>query len=179
MAVPERRPRPRLALIPLMQRELSDRLTSTPRVEGWPLALIGGLILFSLAYTGWVQFDKSRAPAPPPVVAVLEARELIFSDSRSGDVNVRDARTGEQLTPIIGEAGFARGVLRGLAQARLRQGGSPQAPFELRREADGALRLADPITGRSVDLTVFGPANASVFVSYLNIRQHLPSENRQ
>jgi len=28
----------------------------------------------------------------------------------------------------------------------------------------------DPVTGRTVDLTVFGPANAAVFQSYLNIR---------
>lgn len=161
-----------------MQREISDRLTSTPRVEGWPLAAIGSLLATSLIFTAWVQFEKSQQPAPPPVVAVLESRELIFSDSRSGDIEVRDSRTGELLAPIVGEAGFARGALRGLAQARLRQGGSPSAPFELRREADGALRLADPVTGRSVDLTVFGPTNSAVFQAYLNIRQHLSSETR-
>jgi len=61
-------------------------------------------------------------------------------------------------------------VLRGLAQARLRQGGTPADPFELRAESAGSLRLLDPVTGRTVDLTVFGPANAAVFQSYLNIR---------
>jgi putative photosynthetic complex assembly protein len=162
-----------------MQREISDRLTSTPRVEGWPLALIAAALLASLAYTAWVQFEKSRAPSAPPVVAVLESRQLIFSDSRNGDVEVRDAPTGELLQPIVGEAGFARGALRGLAQARLRQGGHPAAPFELRRESDGALRLSDPTTGRSVDLTVFGPANASTFLVYLDIRQHSSSEARR
>ena len=162
-----------------MQREISDRLSSTPRVEGWPLAASGLLLASSLIFTAWVQYDKRRQPAQAPIVAVLDSRELVFSDSRGGDIAVHDARTGERLAPIVGEAGFARGALRGLAQARLRQGGSPSAPFELRQEADGALRLIDPVTGRSVDLTVFGPTNFAVFQAYLNIRQHPSTEPRR
>ena len=154
-----------------MQREISDRFSSTPRVEGWPLAAIAFVLASSLIFTAWVQFEKSRQPELGPIVAVLESRELIFSDSRDGDISVQDARTGERLQPIVGEAGFARGALRGLAQARLKQGGSPTAPFELRRESDGALRLIDHVTGRSVDLTVFGPSNYAVFQAYLAIRQ--------
>jgi putative photosynthetic complex assembly protein len=154
-----------------MQREISDRFSSTPRVEGWPLGAIGLLLAGSLIFTAWVQFEKSRQPEMSPIVAVLESRELVFSDSRDGDISVQDARTGERLQPIVGEAGFARGALRGLAQARLKQGGSPTAPFELRRESDGALRLIDHVTGRSVDLTVFGPNNYAVFQAYLAIRK--------
>jgi putative photosynthetic complex assembly protein len=117
-------------------------------------------MLGSLAFTAWHQYQKAHAPEPPPVVAVLDSRQLLF----------RDARTREPLEPIVGESGFARGVLRGLAQARLRQGGTSAEPFELRAESAGSLRLLDPVTGRTVDLTVFGPANAAVFQSYLNIR---------
>jgi putative photosynthetic complex assembly protein len=154
-------------------------LTARPKVEGWPLALVGAAMLGSLVFTGWHQFEKARAPEPAPVVGVLDSRQLVFRDARDGSVEVIDATTREALEPIVGEAGFARGVLRGLAQARLRQGGAPADPFELRAESSGTLRLTDPVTGRTVDLTVFGPANAAVFQAYLNIRQASSPENRR
>ena len=154
------------------------RLTSAPQVEGWPLTLVGLLIVSSLVFTAWVQYQKRHSPEPPPVIGVLESRQLLFRDLRDGDVEVIDAQTGERLEPIVGEAGFARGVLRGLAQARLRQGGTSAEPFELRAESAGALRLSDPVTGRSVDLMVFGPTNAAAFGSYLSLRKHSSLENR-
>ncbi len=157
--------------------ELSTRLVSSPRVEGWPLALIGAVIAISIAYAGWSQYQKANAPVLP-VVDVLESRELVFSDGRDGSVHVRDPRSGEALEPIVGEAGFARGVLRGLAQARLRAGGKPGEPFVLSRESDGGLRLSDPFTGRVVDLTSFGPDNARVFQSLLQVRQQDPRGGR-
>jgi len=150
--------------------EHSSRLVSSPRVEGWPLALIALAITASIAYAAWSQYQKANAPVLP-VVAVLDSRELVFADGRDGSVHVRDPRSGEALAPIVGEAGFARGVLRGLAQARLRAGGKPDEPFVLRRESDGGLRLSDPFTGRVVDLTSFGPDNARVFQSLLQVRQ--------
>jgi len=113
------------------------------------------------------------------VVGVLDSRQLVFRDARDGSVEVIDAMTQERLAPIVGEAGFARGVLRGLAQARLRQGGAATDPFELRAESTGTLRLTDPVTSRTVDLTVFGPANAAVFQAYLTIRQASSPEIRQ
>ena len=155
---------------PSDNRRSEATLTARPRVEGWPLTVVGLAIIGSLAYTAWHQYQKASAPEGPPVVAVLDSRQLLFRDARDGSVEVVDARTREPLEPIVGEAGFARGVLRGLAQARLRQGGTSSDPFELRAESAGSLRLSDPVTGRTVDLTVFGPANAAVFQSYLNIR---------
>ena len=155
---------------PSDNRRTEAALTARPRVEGWPLTVVGLAIIGSLAYTAWHQYQKASAPEGPPVVAVLDSRQLLFRDARDGSVEVIDARTREPLEPIVGEAGFARGVLRGLAQARLRQGGTSSDPFELRAESAGSLRLSDPVTGRTVDLTVFGPANAAVFQSYLNIR---------
>ena len=155
---------------PSDNRPAEAALTARPRVEGWPLTVVGLAILGSLAYTAWHQYQKASAPEGPPVVAVLDSRQLLFRDARDGSVEVIDARTREPLEPIVGEDGFARGVLRGLAQARLRQGGTPNDPFELRAESAGSLRLSDPVTGRAVDLTVFGPANAAVFQSYLKIR---------
>jgi putative photosynthetic complex assembly protein len=164
---------------PASESAATSRLTARPKVEGWPLALVASAMLGSLLFTAWHQYQKAHAPEPAPVVGVLESRQLVFRDARDGSVEVIDAATRQALEPIVGEAGFARGVLRGLAQARLRQGGSSAEPFELRVESTGTLRLSDPVTGRAVDLTVFGPANAAVFQSYLNIRQAPSPENRR
>lgn len=156
----------------------STRLTSRPRVEGAPLIAIGLLLAATIVMAGWSAHEKRAQAATTSVVAVLQMRSLQFLDSPDGNVEVRDAVTGELLAPIVGEAGFARGVLRGLAQARLRQGGRPQDPFELRHESDGGLRLSDPVTGRVVDLTVFGLSNVAAFQHYLEIRARPSSGDR-
>jgi putative photosynthetic complex assembly protein len=157
---------------------VSTRLTSRPRVEGAPLIAIGVLLAATIALSGWSAHEK-RTQASTPVVAVLQMRALQFLDAADGSVSVRDAVSGESLAPIVGEAGFARGVLRGLAQARLRQGGRPHDSFELRHESDGGLKLSDPITGRVVDLTVFGPSNVAAFQQYLEIRTRSYSGDRR
>jgi len=66
-----------------------------------------------------------------------------------------------------GTNGFLRGTLRGLARERKRQGIGPEAPFRLTAHDDGRLTLADPATGRRVDLESFGPTNAAVFSQLL------------
>lgn len=157
---------------------VSTRLTSRPRVEGAPLIAIGVLLAATIVLSGWSAHDK-RTQAAVPVTAVLQMRTLQFLDAVDGSVTVRDAVSGEVLAPIVGEAGFARGVLRGLAQARLRQGGRSLEPFQLRHEADGGLKLSDPVTGRVVDLTVFGPSNVAAFQQYLEIRTRPYSGDRR
>jgi len=149
------------------------KLTSRPRVEGWPLASVGLLLISSLVFAGWSAHEKRQAAAQAEQwseLPSLSARSLRFVDGPDSDILVTDALTGKALAPIVGEAGFARSVLRSLAQARLRAGGSPQDPFVLRRRQDDSLYLEDPITQRSIDLTALGATNASVFAAYL--RKH-------
>ena len=59
---------------------------------------------------------------------------------------------------------------RGLARERKRKGLGPELPFELIGRADGRLTLADPGTGRRVDLDSFGPDNSAVFASLMLAR---------
>ena len=108
----------------------------------------------------------------------LEQRALLFSDGADGSVWVTDAQSGQRLAPIEGEAGFARGVLRSLAQARLRAGGSAAEPFWLSVNAQGGLNLSDPVSGRQVDLTSFGPSNLAVFAVYLERREPISAARR-
>ena len=143
-----------------MAHEISDRLVSRPKVEGLPLIGLTILILASLLLAGYAQWQKAQQPETQ-VVGQLERRALLFSDGTDGSVWVTDAQSGQRLASIEGEAGFARGVLRSLAQARMRAGGSPAEPFWLSVNTQGGLTLADPISGRQIELTSFGPLKLS------------------
>jgi putative photosynthetic complex assembly protein len=153
-----------------MAHEISDRLVSRPKVEGLPLIGLSILILGSLLLAGYAQWQKAQQPETQ-VVGQLERRALLFSDGSDGSVWVTDAQSGQRLASIEGEAGFARGVLRSLAQARMRAGGSPAEPFWLSVNTQGGLTLADPVSGRQIELTSFGPSNLAVFASYLERRE--------
>ncbi|MFZ9723316.1 MAG: photosynthetic complex assembly protein PuhC, partial [Burkholderiaceae bacterium] len=113
-----------------MAHEISNRLVSRPKVEGLPLIGLAILILGSLLLAGYSQWQKAQQP-DTQLVGWLEQRALLFSDGADGSVWVTDAQSGQRLAPIEGEAGFARGVLRSLAQARMRAGGSASEPFWL------------------------------------------------
>lgn len=146
------------------------RLISRPRVEGWPLASVGLLLVSTLVFAGWSAHEKRQAQAQAEQLSrqpSLTERSVRFSDGPDGDIVVTDVSSGLRLPPIVGEAGFARSVLRSLAQARLRAGGTPGEPFSLQRRQDDSLHLFDPVTGRSVDLTALGASNAMVFAVYL------------
>jgi putative photosynthetic complex assembly protein len=142
-----------------------NQLAAHHRHIRWPawaaaaglLAIIG--FVLSVRFSG----ESIRAPDAPTVVL----RELRFQDAADGSVLVFDANTGKALDPITGEAGFARGTLRGFARDRRVRGIGPEAPLQLMGRADGRLTLFDPTTGRVVDLESFGPVNASVFARML------------
>lgn len=153
----------------------SPRLISRPKLEGWPLASIGGLLLASLLLAGWSAHEKRERLALADHLSVpayqgtssVGSRNLIFRDEPDSSISVRDSDTGQRLGSIEGEAGFARSVLRSLARARLRAGHGPDQPFTLTRTQQGGLVLSDAMTGERIDLAALGPTNASVFAMYL------------
>ena len=98
-------------------------------------------------------------PAKP--VAQIEFRAEDQVDGSIALRNVADQKILAWIRP--GEDGFLRGTLRGLAQARQRDGLGPEKPFSLTRYDDGRLALADEATGRRVPLEAFGPTNAGAF----------------
>lgn len=137
---------------------------SVPRL---PLAGAGALVLVSLIAVATMRL----AGAPPMTVApspVTLERQLQFDDAVGGGVDVIDARSGQRITHLEpGSDGFIRATLRSLVrERRLRQLGR-EAPFLLTAHADGRLTLADPATGRSVNLEAFGPDNAGAFARLL------------
>jgi putative photosynthetic complex assembly protein len=110
---------------------------------------------------------KPDAPAVAPTpVRSVGMRRLRFVDAADKSVLVIDADTGAEVYRVVGEAGFVRGILRGMARERRRLGKGPEAPFELSLDA-GLLTLRDLATGGHIELTAFGHTNAGAFARML------------
>lgn len=142
--------------------------TSTPYIPR-PALLAAGLMLASVLAVTMIAGPMPRAEAPelPLSAGTPLLRELRFTDGADSSVQVIDGRSGRLVEAVHGEQGFLRGVLRGLAQERLRRGIGDGPVFQLRASADGRLTLSDPSTGRSVDLESFGRDNAAIFARWL------------
>lgn len=139
---------------------------ATPQtLSKWPLLAIGAMLMSILI--GVTAVRLSGTDISTPDAAAVATRDLRFEDRPDGSIAVVDASSGIVIESIVGEQGFIRGTLRGLARERKRQGIGPEAPFQLVGRADGRLTLIDPATGRRVDLESFGPVNAGAFVRLL------------
>ncbi len=132
----------------------------------WPIAAAGALVLASIAAVAAVR--ASGMPITSPDAAAIAEHELRFVDRADGSIAVLDAGSGVMVDQVVGESGFVRGTLRGLARERKRQGIGPDRAFRLVARADGRLTLLDPATGRRVDLESFGPTNAAEFAHMLS-----------
>ncbi len=140
-----------------------------------PLIAAGALIAVSIAVTAgvrWSGVDISQPDAP-----VLMTRSLVFVDRADGGIDVIDAREQRVIETIVGQAGFVRGTLRGLARERHRAGIGATLPFELVAHTDGRLTLIDPSTHRRVDLESFGPTNTAEFAQLFAARPSTAREN--
>ena len=146
-------------------------LTSTPFIPRAVLLAAGALLATVLVLAMVAGPMKREAPVPSLSIAqspgVPLQRELRFTDGADSSVQVIDGRSGALIEAMHGEQGFLRGVLRGLAQERLRRGIGSGPVFQLMASAEGRLTLSDPSTGRSVDLESFGRDNAAVFARWL------------
>lgn len=139
-------------------------ITSTPFIPR--LVLIGaGLLMLTTFLAASLE---RRAERPAEVQGpTLMLRELRFIDREDGAVAVLDAVNGRLIEALHGEQGFVRGVLRGLAQERLRRGGGAERPFLLIVDGQQRLVLIDPVSDRRIDLESFGRDNAAVFARWL------------
>lgn len=136
-----------------------------PMIPRGALLAMAAVAVFAFVAAAAVRLSgvEVREPDAPAVAT----RALHFEDRPDGSIAVMDAATGAPVESFVGEQGFVRGVLRGLARERRARGLGPEQPFELIGRADGRLTLHDPATGRLVDLESFGPTNAAVFARLL------------
>lgn len=106
-----------------------------------------------------------------PDAGLVQARSLHFADRTDGGVDVVDMINGSTVYIVPpGTNGFLRGVLRGMSRVRKLEGIGPEPGYILSQWADGRLSLADPATGREVNLEPFGPDNYGVFAKFLPVR---------
>jgi len=127
------------------------------------LLLIGASLVFTILAVAGARVFGLQSSYVSVAEAVVE-RQLFFEDRTDGSIAVIDAGTGDTIERVApGTNGFLRGVLRGLASERKRQGLGPEVPFVLRARQDGRLTLDDTTTRRQIDIKSFGPTNAAVF----------------
>lgn len=127
-------------------------------------------VIASLSATAW--FASNSAPLSQAKDVnrgqMLTTRALLFHDADGGRVIIKDAHDESTVAVLTtGQDGFMRSVMRGLARQRLASGHDDSVPFELTSWQSGYLSLNDPVTGRFIELTAFGPDNAKAFARLL------------
>lgn len=134
-------------------------------------ALACGALLAAAVVLAFVGRHERAAPVFDPA-DVAQAMELKFADAPDGSVIAIDAANGAELERIApGAGGFIRVTMRSFANERRQHGMGSDVPFQLTRMRDGDLVLSDPLTGRSMLLNAFGPANEGVFAQLLDDRR--------
>lgn len=142
-----------------MSESLSDR--PFPRGVLLGAAALLGVAVMAAGFARVTGIGITTNPSAAPV----ESLALRFADRSDGAVEVLRADDAAQLVGVLepGTNGFIRSVVRGLVRERRANGVGESPAFELTRWADGRLSLADPATGRSVELSAFGASNAGAF----------------
>lgn len=131
-------------------------------------ALLAAASLVTLTIAGAAFGRLAGQTTAAPSAAAVETRQLRFADRADGAVVVTES-DGDLVSVVApGTNGFLRGVVRGLAQERLRRDVGDETPFELTRWSDGRLSLTDPVTDRHVYLEAFGPSNVAPFAALLD-----------
>lgn len=147
-----------------------------PTVPKGALIATGVLVLGVLTVTAGLRIAQVPPAASPVLeraaerVAPLAARTLTFADQANGGVMIRDVATGAVVKEIEpgDQAGFIRGVMRGLARDRKMRGIGAEPPFTLTAWQNGQLSLVDGATGRTIELSGFGDSNRAAFMALLS-----------
>ncbi|MEL7536715.1 MAG: photosynthetic complex assembly protein PuhC [Pseudomonadota bacterium] len=129
------------------------------------LRAAGALVVAALLGVTFVSATGIGRQDSAPTAPLAASRTLAFEDLPTGEVAIRDVASGQLVeTLAVGDGGFLRATLRGLARRSAETG---DRSFRIERRADGQLLLIDPRGGAVVDLWAFGPDNAAVFARYL------------
>lgn len=143
------------------------RTTWKPDPLKRPAMACGSLVALAVAFAAFG--PKAELPRAIENSPVNERLGLRFFDSADGTVTAQNADTGATIVTLgIGEGGFVRQAMRGLARDRMLRSISDEPPFLLYRLADGKLVLSDPETGRAIALDSFGRSNAASFAAFLD-----------
>ncbi len=139
----------------------------------FPLWFKSGLVVMVLASIAVASTTTNKSESASNDTALhrgdlLEQITLYFIDQPNGDVAVVDASNNLEIHRLtIGEGGFMRSVVRGLARERRAAGEGPEVPFKLAVWQTGLVSLIDPVTNRTIELSAFGPDNVMAFTQLL------------
>ncbi len=133
------------------------------------LIAAAAVVVFAIALAALAR-QGVIARSEPGAAAVVEYRDLLFTDRADGGIAVQAATSGATVAVIApGGDSFLRGVLRGLVRERRQRGLTAEQPFRLLRQGDGRLTLVDLATERRIELVSFGPTNTQAFARFLEI----------
>ena len=145
---------------------------TVPKGAIWFCAAVIG---FTLIAAGAVRLGFVPVTASPVAVRTAAhlkptaTRTLSFADEAGGGLLITDVATGavaQEIKP--GEpSGFIRGLLRGMGRERRMKNVGKAVPYRLESWSNGQLSLTDTGTGRSIELSAFGPTNREAFAVLL------------
>jgi putative photosynthetic complex assembly protein len=134
-----------------------------------PLAALALIACISFGLVGATRLARQDAPPAIDTEIIAASRMVRFEDRDGGAIGVMDATTGRDIAVIAPRTnGFLRASMRGIMQARKRQGLRMEEPFRLTRSASGKIVLRDEARNQDVLLNAFGPGNAAVFAAFLS-----------
>ena len=114
--------------------------------------------------------DAPPEPQHRPSVALqdfIRSRDLSFFDREDGGVLVKVSGAPDHLIQRD-SGGFVRGIMRGLTRERTIRGVGREPVFRLTEWSDGSLTIQDTGTGRSLNLSAYGPTNRLAFETMLD-----------
>jgi len=144
---------------------MSDPHRGQPFPKG-VLYAAGSLVIGAMILTAVGQ-STGIGTVMTPDANEVHSVDVRFEDRDDGGIVVKGADGAEISVFEPGSGGFVRGVLRGLARDRRLEDVGPDEPFSLTLWSDGRLSLADPSTGREIELNAFGKDNAAPFARLL------------
>lgn len=130
---------------------------------GASLVVVGGS---SLGILGSPAAKASQAEAGSSAIPA-RSRDLAFFDQADGSVLVKISGAPDHLI-ARDSGGFVRGIMRGLTRERTIQGVGREPVFRLTEWSDGSLTIQDTGTGRSLNLSAYGPTNRLAFEAMLD-----------
>lgn len=134
----------------------------------FPLASAGSLVIIALVAVAFLQTGERSSEGQPVTPNIVMEVRLFFEDKEDGSVVVTDAGSGATIDILEpGTNGFLRSTMRTFVHERKAVHVGNEAPFSVKQTEDGRLILADPATGREVDLWAFGETNARAFMRFL------------
>lgn len=147
-----------------------NRAASRPDPLSRPAIAFGSLVALAIAAAAFG--PKATLPQAWQEGTPAETMAVNFLDEPDGAVIVIDGETGATIARLgVGEGGFVRSTMRGLARERTRRDIGREPAFRLQRQTSGALVLNDPQTGKTIRLDAFGQANAAAFAAFLDHRR--------